>query len=146
MTKRTVKRRNKSATTKLRDTKVRAMAIEGKTQREIADEVGLGPDQVSRILNDEESKQLLREAQNALKLMIPEALATISEAMKQRNEFQMMGHALKAATAVLKSGGALKDKIEIEHTTKPTTTIVRPDGTEVVLGFEEGDHDDENGS
>lgn len=134
-------RNRKSTKKKLRDTAVRQMALEGHTNREIGDAVGLTESHVSRILNDDETKDLIRQSENALKLMITEALKTHQDAMTGRHEFQQMGHALRAASEVFNRVlGKVSEKVEL-NVIKPTV-IERRDGSEVVMGIstkEEGE-------
>lgn len=144
MTEKVTKRRKKSQAKELRDAKIRELAITGHTLNEIADSVGMERQQVGRILSNDETRELVKALENEIKLLGTEAVRTLMDAMAMRSEHQMMGHAVKAAEKILKSIGALKERLELEHTYPEPTVIEKPDGTKIVLGYKEGKDETSN--
>jgi len=115
----TTRRKKNSAA--LRDSQIRAMSMAGKTNTEIGEHFGIGRKDVAKILTNEETKAIVKQAESRLIEMINEAIDTVAFAMKKRTEERSLGHALHAAISVLKNSGALKDKLEVNHTgIKPT--------------------------
>lgn len=135
MAEKEAKRRKKSPAKALRDQKVRELAVTGHSINEIAEEVGLERQQVSRILSDEETAQLVKELENSIKLLGTEAVRTLMDAMLLRkDEMGMMGHAVKAAEKVLKSIGALKERVDVNHTGEGPWVVQYSDGTKIIMG------------
>jgi predicted transcriptional regulator len=134
MTEKDARRRKKSPAKALRDQKVREMAVTGHSINEIAETVGLERNQVSRILSDEETAELVRALEDQIKRLGTEAVRTLMDAMAMRTEHQMMGHAVKAAEKVLKSIGALKERVDVNHTSDEPWIIQMSDGSRMVLG------------
>ena len=112
---------------------MRAMAIEGKTVTEIAQEVGLSRQQASKILNSEEMKKITREAESRIYSLVHRALDTYSLAL-QKDEIEL-STAVKVATSILKSIGIINDKAE-QKTELPEPFIIhRLDGSREILGY-----------
>lgn len=126
--------RQKSGMRKLRDARIREMAATGKSITDIASEVGLDRNRVGKILSGEETKELIKSLENKIKLLGEEAIETLMDAMRMRKDPNMMGHAVKSAEKILKSIGALKERVELSHTFPKPTIIEKMDGGQVILG------------
>lgn len=115
----------------LRAASIRAKSLEGKTNGEIAREMGMNPKSVSQILNSDETKKIIKEAESKVVGMVEDSLITLHEAIKARYD---MTNALKGAFSVLKNFGILKDKVDINHQFPAPLVIERLDGGQVILG------------
>lgn len=138
------KKRNKgdNATKALRNAAIEAKAIEGLNNQEIAQQTGLTPQHVSKILNSSEIKAKVKEAESRVAGMIDDALTTLHEAIK-------MGaidptNSLKAALAVLKNYGAIKDNVNVNLSLPKPLVIERRNGTQVILGTEADKDEDQS--
>lgn len=108
-----------------------ARLLEGGTITEIAKELGLSRSHLSTVLNDEVSKKMLRQSEAEIKSLIGTAVITLKEAMDARKVD--MSNGLKAAMAVLKNSGLLKETSTVDVNLKPFV-IERLSGDQVVLG------------
>tara|TARA_R110000868_G_scaffold62962_2_gene189929 strand:- start:115 stop:543 length:429 start_codon:yes stop_codon:yes gene_type:complete len=133
-------RLQRASTKKLRDARAIEMAINGITQQEIANELNVNRTTVNRILSSAEVKQILKDADSRIHSLVAKALDTVDDALNGRATDMTNG--LKASIALLKSTGALKDKIDIAHTFPKPTIITKRDGTEVVLGVKAEDENE----
>ena len=131
----------RSTTRRLRDARAIALAVEGKTQKEIAGMIGIDRTTVGRILSSSEVKQLLKMAESRVNGLIETALNTVEKAMTTSAEDMTNG--LKASLAVLKSVGVIRDKIDLEHSFPKPTIIRRPNGEEVILGAARPEDDED---
>jgi len=132
----------RSTTRRLRDARAIAMAVEGKTQKEIAGVIGVDRTTVGRILSSSEVKQLLKLAESRVNGLIESALDTVEKAMT--SSAADMTNGLKASLAVLKSVGVIRDKIDLEHSFPKPTIINKLNGDQVILGASRPDESDED--
>jgi predicted transcriptional regulator len=116
----------------LKDAKIVADAMSGKTVKDISKEMGMNRTQVSKILNSEETKTKVKEIQGRLANLIDECLLTIEEAVQHRALDMQL--AVGVARDVLKNFGALQSKVEVAHKFPTPVIITKRDGTEVILG------------
>jgi predicted transcriptional regulator len=118
---------------KARDNSIRAEAAMGKTTVEIAKEYGLVRQTVSGILNSDETKDLLKRSENRVKLMVDKALDRLENAIETGEDGT---NALKAALAVLKNFGLIKESVDLNHRFPKPLVIKRTSGETVILGTE----------
>jgi predicted transcriptional regulator len=140
MTTRDKTRRKKPDDSKaLRNASMRAMAAEGMKTTEIADHFGVARQTVSKILNSEETKKVIKEAESRVTGMIGKSLDVVELALDDAiaGKLESMGNGLKASLSDLKSSGNIKEKIELTHAFPKPTIIEKRDGTQVVMGVEE---------
>lgn len=124
-------RQRHSVKKKLRDQTIIAKAMAGETTVQIAEEMGMHRQQVSKVLNSEEVKAKVKEIDAKLAQGIDDAIDTVLSAVKVD---------YVAARDLLKNYGSMKQAIDLNHTFPKPTVIVRSDGTQVVLGTtEDGD-------
>lgn len=114
---------------RMRNAKVRTMAVEGKSERAIARELGIDKETVGKILSDDETQAIVKLAESQLKGLVFDAVQTLKYAMDNKHEFGMIGAAVKTAVSVLKNIGALKENIGIEVSVIPEKRVELPDGT-----------------
>lgn len=122
----------------IRDAKVFAMAAAGKTQSEIGDAVGLTRQSVGVILTSKEARRLVAEATAGIQNLLGEAVATIQDALRQRDKD--MKTAANAALTILKGTGAISEHLELV-TPKPFI-IKHRDGSQTILGHTPGVEDE----
>lgn len=134
-------KRNKSQAKKLRNQAMIAMKIEGKTDGEIAEAVGISREQVSRVLNSDDVKALVKKGENRFASLVGDAVTVVEQAMAGAHSD--MGNALKAAVTVLKSTGIAKDRVDLSHSFPKPTVVLKSDGSMLIMGAE--NEDDENG-
>lgn len=119
----------------LRNQQILAKAVEGSTNNEIAAELDLHRNTVSKVLNTENAKDAAKYAQEKLREMVGLALETVADTMKQKEGLEpAWPSALSAATLVLKNVGAIQDKLDLTHRFPKPTRIIRASGEEVILG------------
>lgn len=120
----------RSGSKALRDTKIRELAAEGRTNLEIAEKLGIERKTVAKVLNNPETLEIVKRAEAAIHDMVPLALSTLVESMSDR----INPARERVAMAVLKSVGALRDKVELAHQFPEPVVIRRRDGEKVILG------------
>lgn len=128
------RKKGDSAAKALRNAVIQAKAIEGANNQEIARDVGLTTKQVSKILNSSEMKAKVKEAEGRIAGLISKSIDVIEYAID--NKEIDLGSGLKAATAVLKNFGALKDNVNVSLNLPKPLVIERRNGTQVILGTE----------
>ena len=130
------RKRNKgdSAAKALRNAAIQAKSLEGQTGKEIAAEMNLSYQHVSKILNASEIKAKVKEAESRIAGMIDDALTTLHEAIKLGSIDPT--NSLKAALAVLKNYGAIKDNVNVNLSLPKPLVIERRNGTQIILGTE----------
>ena len=127
------KRRQKNAAKKVRDLAIRSEAAAGVSHAELEGKYGLGRHQISKILNSDETKELLKNSEDRVKRMIERALDALEDSLGAAMDG---GNRLKAALSVLKNFGLIRDSVDINHRFPKPLVIKRQDGSEVVLGTE----------
>ena len=127
------KRRQKNAAKKVRDLAIRSEAAAGVSHTELEGKYGLGRHQISKILNSDETKELLKSSEDRVKRMIERALDALEDSLGAAMDG---GNRLKAALSVLKNFGLIRDSVDINHRFPKPLVIKRADGSEVVLGTE----------
>ena len=75
----------------------------------------------------------MKDAQAKLLTMLDDALIAIHDAVKDVTD---SNNRLKAAIAILKNYGVLKESVEMNHQFPKPTIIERSNGTQVILGTE----------
>ncbi len=117
---------------KVRNTRIRTLAAEGKTQSEIAEEVGMSRGAINRVLNSEETKQIVSQAESRLIALGGKAISTLEAALD--NHIEDSHTAVRAAGIVLKAIGIdQKNKDELQEVRKPFV-IHRLDGSQTIMG------------
>lgn len=142
MTKRD-KNRQASKKRKIRAGQVVAGTLAGKTQSEIAEELNLSRQQVNEIFNSKEAEAILERAHNRILGMVDHALDAMMDVVQDRND---NSNRLKAAQAILKTKGVVKDNAEVTVKLPKPTVIKSPSGETVVLGYKEEDSGDDDGN
>lgn len=137
------KKKSSNSAQDLRNAAIMAAAAGGSTQSEIAKEFNLGRQQVNRILNSDQAKELTDQARSRLQEIASLAVQTLEDAMLDR--VSNMGVAVKAATDVLKGLGVLTDKVKVEGDFKPFVLRLPHSGEEIHMGYrrENGEDDGE---
>jgi DNA-binding XRE family transcriptional regulator len=130
-TKKPDKTRRKNSARELRDSLIQARVIAGEKQQDIAREIGLSPQTVSEILNSDDQKKTIKQAQMKVLAMMDLALETLRDAMTDR--YSDMPSALKASLSVLKNYGVIREKVDLQHHFPKPTIIERLDGSQVIL-------------
>lgn len=123
------KKRPVSKHTKRRLAQAVKGVIEGKTQSEIAEEMGLCRQTVNRLLSTDEVETILRKAESKAVSLIEKSLAKVEEVIEAGDPT----NALKASLAVLRSKGILKEQVDLNHNL-PTPFVIQYEGTKVVMG------------
>jgi predicted transcriptional regulator len=119
-----------SAVKKLTDAKILGEIAAGKTVGQIAKEMGLHRTTVSKVLNGEDAKAIIKDAQDALHTAVPKAVQVLINALDSPDEMT----AVNVARDILKNIGALQTKVELDHKFPKPVVIERINGTTVVLG------------
>lgn len=127
------KRRAKNTAKQVRDLAIRSEAAAGLTHEEIGAKYDLGRHQISKILNSDETKTLLKNSEDRVKRMIERALDALEDSLGIATDG---GNRLKAALSVLKNFGLIRDTVDINHRFPKPLIIKRKDGSEVVAGTE----------
>jgi hypothetical protein len=133
-TKSVKKLRKRSVAKEVRQQTIYEKLLEGKTETAIAEEMDLARCTVSRAANSDDVKKLIKENELRFKALVSKAVDTIQEAMERGED---MNNGLKAAIAVLKSVGIVREKVDLAHSFPRPTVIQRLNGDTVVLGTEE---------
>lgn len=118
----------------LRNSNIRARATRGEPVTTIAAELGLNKDTVYKVLNSEETKRILKNAESELTRGVTKAVERMIKMLDNDDD----NAAIKAALPILKNFGLLKDKIEIDHGIKPGVQIIDCSivGKKIILGEE----------
>lgn len=125
------KKRQLSAAKEARNLAIRAEAAAGKTATELAKDYGLARQTVSGILNSEQTAELLRNSEDRVKRLIGKSIDRLEAALEDPADST---NGLRAALAVLKNFGLLRDTVEMNHNFPRPVVIERLDGCEIVLG------------
>lgn len=117
------------------------------TVQEIADQMGLARQTVSKYLNSRTAKELVESAKNKLKTFLEPSVdlygLTIRNALIPNAKTETIALGQKSARDVMKNYGILVDQVDLNHNFPKPTIIKRLDGSTVVLGTEE-DKDEGN--
>lgn len=130
------------ANRKLKAVRAASLAMNGATNSEIAEELGMCRNAVSRLLNSKETEEIIKAAESRVTRMVDKACGVVDKAMDDVQSTLDMTNGLKAALAVLTSLGVLKKKVDVSHSFPKPTVIKRMDGSEVVLGTTADQKDD----
>jgi hypothetical protein len=122
---------------RLRNQKIIADHIAGKSNKELQNQYGLSPVQISRILNSKEKAEIAMRLESEVYNLGADALEVVKYAIANRQAD--VSSALNAAIKVLKTLGAIREKTEVAHSFPKPTVIRRKDGTEIVLGTQGDD-------
>lgn len=115
----------------VRNARIRTLAAEGKTQSQIAETVGLCRETVNRVLNSEESRRIVAEAESQLTRLSHKAITALEAALDNPSD---QASAVRAAGIVLKALG-LDQKIKDDRTEIPKPFIMKLiDGGEIIMG------------
>lgn len=134
------RKKDAGAAMKLRNAAIQAKAIQGQSGQEIAKEMGLSYQHVSKILNSAEMKAKVKEIDARLAALVDDAIETVRIAVTDRGD---LGTAYRAARDVLKNFGSMKDNVNVNLSLPKPLVIERRNGTQIVLGTE-ADKEDEN--
>lgn len=127
------RKRERSVPREMKRKQIEALALAGKTVKEISEEVGIARQNVSKYLNSEETKAKVKEIDGRLAAMIDDALVALHESILNRSE---PATRLTAAMKLLKNFGTLRESVDMSVTFPKPTIIERPNGTTVILGTE----------
>lgn len=133
----TSRKRGRSPAKKIRDQQIVLGAMEGKNATELANEFDLCRQQVTLILSRSEIQAIVKQGESDLAGLVSDAVNILRQAVKGTPVD--LGNSLKAALAILKTHGVVKEKSEIEVKMPKPTVIQRRDGSQVVLGVESED-------
>ncbi len=126
--------------------KIASDVLEGKSFQAIADDMGIHRTTVSKYFSESETENLVRQAESRITGLLEAAVNRI-EALIDDNADNT--NALKAALAIAKTKGVIRDTVDIAHHFPPPT-IIRYKGKDVMkLGTgqdekEEKDDEDTN--
>jgi hypothetical protein len=133
------KTKRKRANTKAaRNQKILIDAANGATNADIVEKYGLSRQHVTRILNSDEMKAIVKRGESQIHAMVDKALKVIERALDSVDEKL----AAEIAVRITKSVGALKDKVDVSHSYPKPTVIVKPDGTRVVMGVSDEEEEE----
>lgn len=118
----------------LRHQKIVAESIAGKKGVEIAEEMGLSPGTVSRVLNSAETKAIIELGQQRVLLMVTDFLETLAWSQANRGEFGVTSSAIKVALEGLKSVGIIQNQIDMKHSFPESCVVELPGGGKIVMG------------
>lgn len=114
----------------LRDARIRELAAEGHTMVDIAKTLGLERKTIAAVLNNDDTKEIVRRAETRLSTLVDLALDAVQDALGDQDI-----HArLKSAFPVLKSVGVIKDRVDLSHSFPEPVVIRRASGERVILG------------
>ena len=120
--------KNKKPSAQIKKRKIIEKSLSGMSGQEIAKEMGIHPNTVSRALNAEEMKEAIKGIDNRLAMGIDKAIETVLRAVD---------HDYKAAEALLRNFGSMKQRVDLNHAFPAPLVIERLDGkSQVVLGTE----------
>lgn len=137
------KRRRNSISKKFKAAAAAAKALEGKTQLEIAKELGMSRQGVSKLFSSVETKEILAQAESQVVGMIGKAVGVVERAMDNADNPEAMTHGLKAALEVLHSVGVFKKKVDLSHAFPRPVVIDYGNGEKSVMGSGDLAEDDE---
>jgi len=126
---------------KIKAAKVFAKMSEGLTNQEIADELGIGRNTVSRILNGDETKKILDQADSDMTAMVQKIMHRAQDIIDRGQD----ADAIKLMLPFLKTKGIVKDAVEHHHKFPAPMKVTYPGEPTVVLGTER-DFEDEEGN
>lgn len=126
------KKRRKSMAKEIRASAIVAKSLAGDTATEIANDMGLARQTVSKILNSEEVKAKIKVLDAQLANLIDPSLETIKMAVEAR--YTDLAVAYKAARDVLKNFGSMKESVDVNHQFPKPLVIESHDGKQVILG------------
>lgn len=136
-------RKGSSTGKSIRNQQMIAENATGKSVTDLAEQYGMSRQNASKILNSTEAKELLKLYEYRLQQLGTKSIDTLEYTLDNVSEFGMAGAASQNARAILKSIGALKEKIDLSHTFPKPTVIRKRDGTELVLGTSQEKTDEE---
>lgn len=100
----------KRSSKKLRDSKIVAGAISGKSNSAIARELKIDRETVARVLNSDDIRKLTEEIDGALAGSIGQAVKNIAKAVKAGS--------VDVSIKLLKNFGSMRETMKLEHTGK----------------------------
>lgn len=112
---------------------------QGLKVQEIADRMGVERTTISRYLNSQTVKEIVREAKKNLKTLLLPSIGVYAKAINKAEEDP--GNARLCARDILKNFGVLRDEMDLNHNFPKPTVIRRKDGSELVLGAKNEDED-----
>jgi DNA-binding MarR family transcriptional regulator len=143
MTKMDKKRHKGGAKKKIQDQLVVTHAMMGKKTVEIADELGIARQTVSKILNSEDTKRMLEVNRSRITQLTDKAVNVMEAALD--NQYLDGNNALKAALPILKTAGLIKESVDLNHQFPKPLVIQKRDGSQTVVGSEhDKEEDNEN--
>lgn len=127
--------------TKMIATRCYELKAQGYRNHEIAEMLGLSRATISRAINSPTGKGMLKNAQKRIEQLVDDSIEVIEQAIHGAGSDMTNG--FKAAVAVLKTMGLLKESVDLNHNFPKPTVIRRKDGSEVVLGAGQVNEDEE---
>lgn len=109
-------------------------SMTGRKTSEIAESYGMSRQAVSKILNSDEVKALVKLGEMRLQGLMTKAIDVLEWTMDHKDDFGVTGAASQNAKSILKSLGVLKEKVDVSHTFPKPTVVEYSDGTTLVLG------------
>ena len=117
---------------RLRDASIIEMATEGRPIKEIAGKVDLHRNTVRDILDSAESRKIIQGAEARIFSLVGKCIDTLEKGLDE--SATDMNNAGKFALAILKSIGAIKDRVDLTHSFPKPTIITKRNGDQVILG------------
>ena len=123
-------KRARSPGRELRDQRILVLALSGMTSTDIAQEMGCDRKTVWAALNRDAAKELIHGSEQDVRMLL---MASV-EALRRAITSEDLASSVRAAIAVLKSQGVLRESTDIHHNFPKPCVIKRTDGAEIVLG------------
>ncbi len=126
---------------KPRDIQVLTEAVKGKSETAIAKDLGINRRTVHKILTSDETKSLIKESEDRIKRLLTKSIDVVEKALDNHVDPESMNHSLKAALAVLKSHGVIRETVNMEHSFPKPTVIERIEGGAMILTAKQEDEE-----
>jgi hypothetical protein len=122
----------KQASTELLRNRIIELRSQGRRTKEIAVELSISRETVSRHLNSSDVKQIIQSGRDRLINLVHDALDVYSSCLDGDDTDRTNARA--AAKDVLESLGIIRKDVNLNHNFPKPTVIKRADGTQIVLG------------
>jgi len=124
--------KRKNVSNRLMKARAIALRTQGRTYLQIGEELNVNRNTVTTWMASREVKDILAAAQQRLKNLVEASVDVYAESLA--NSKKDMTNAQKAATAVLKNYGLLKEQVDMNHNfPKPMVILPPPGSSEPIL-------------
>lgn len=103
--------------------------LEGKTQSEIAEDMNLCRQTVNRLLSTKEVEEILKRSEDKAIRLMDKAMEKLEKVLDEGDH----ANTLKAALAILRSKGVVKEQMDLNHNI-PIPTVVSYGDRKIVMG------------